>query len=382
MHIHHWGLAILATTMSSSALAATGSSSPSPIATARFAGAPLDSGAVTRILAAAGETDPLLSWHACEAEAAAATLLPVDGCVAFTVGRGIRYRTYALSDVPCPTSATAGACYGGYLVSLASTTDLHIRAGRGAIHIEQLSGLRFTRAVPLWTGTAYVAPSIDDFFATMTLDIRGTSFVYENVVTNGAGDVVTGELRSFDAAAGSLACADIGLMAGAFIELLGTNLATSVAVSMVTGGALLGGTIAGVGTGVSLGTLSPAAVGAGVSVFGGTVGLATMIRTMVIDQAKAVAKLVDPMVREGCEFLEAAAQFEPDPIDLLLDPAATQGSGGGFEGTAAVCSGSLHAEQTTSDGALIDISCERAWGDGHCKWFCVEFCVSGCSEPE
>ncbi|MBL8622755.1 MAG: hypothetical protein JNK64_15675 [Myxococcales bacterium] len=284
--------------------------------------------------------------------------------MAFTVGRGIRYRTYALSDVPCPTSATAGACYGGYLISLASITDLHVRAGGGAIHIEQLSGLRFTRAVPLWTGTAYVAPSIDDFFATMTLDIRGTSFVYESVVTNGAGDVVTGELLSIDAAAGSLTCADIGSWAGAFIELYGMNTANSAAISMMTGGALLW------------------TVGAGGAVFAGTVGVTTLIRTMIIDAANAVAKLADPTVREGCEFLEAAAQFEPDPIDLLLDPVTTQGSGGGFEGTASVCSGSLHAEQTTSDGALIDISCERGWGDGQCKWFCVEFCVSGCSEPE
>ena len=360
----------------SAAAAAPATTAPSPASPSpSFDGAPLGRATVTAIHAAAGELAPLVAWSACRDEAGA-----VDQCLILTVSSGWYARSYVLTDLRCPAGAGAGACYGGYVVGLATSTRTRATASSGGVDVEQTTGVRFGRTIALWPASALSMPTTDDFTAVGRTSFVGGSKRYTWTLTDRTGaEIATDGLSVY--AASSLTCADIGEGAGHFASWIGVRGANGVGAGIAAAGIFTGLEVSGLGTVATAGVASLPAGGVGLALAGLGISAGSSARSALMDEVEPNAKLIETAVREGCEWLEAVDEFQPEEIDLQGDPYGQQAGGATVDSSdldAVKCDGAWEGGVCYEDGTETYAQCEQDWVAGECKWFCVETCLSGC----
>lgn len=377
--MQHTIILVTSVLLTGAAMAAPSTTTPSPSPSEpppTFDGAPLGPSTVAAIHAAAGEVAPLVAWSACREDGS-----PLDHCLTLTVSAGSNIRSYVLTDLRCPLSATATACYGGYVVGVATATRMRAVVSGGAIDVEQTTGMRFGVTVLLWPATTYAMPATDDFTMVGNAHFSGGSKRFAWTLKDRAGTELASDGLSVDAAS-SLTCEEVGKGARDVATWVGGIAADGVGSGIAAGGILTGIDAAGIGTVSSAGLAALPSIGVGLTIaaFGLTAGNAA--RTVVLDEVERRANLIEFAAREGCEWMEAVDDFQPQDIDLEGDPRGHQDAGGGAGESCDVdtvkCDGRWEGGVCYDDGTETYAECEQHWAGGECTWFCVETCLSGC----
>lgn len=358
------------------AAAAPATTGPSPTSPApTFDGAPLARATVTAIHAAAGEVAPLVAWSSCRDALGA-----IDHCLSLTVSAGLYARSYVLTDLRCPTGAAAGVCYGGYVVGVATSTRVRATGSAATIDVEQVTGVRFGRTVALWPTTTHSMPTTDDFTAVARTSFNGGSKQYTWTLSDRDGAEIAADGLSVDAAS-RLTCDDMGKGAGQIARWLGARGAGGAGSAVAAVGIFMGIDVSGLGTVATAGAASLPAAGIGLTIAGLGISAGGAVRSALMDEVEPMAQITETVVREGCEWMEAVDEFQPEQIDLQGDAREQEAGGATAESSdldAVKCDGAWEGGVCYEDGTETYAECEQDWVAGECKWFCVETCLSGC----
>lgn len=299
-------------------------------------------------------SDQLVGFSRCKVDGRAL----IDHCLSLSVGDAHTRTQYTLIDTPCPTDTPASACYAGYVIAGRATSTTTYASLQGqlsaATHTDVQIGLRYERTIG--KATKVISYRLGDVVA-MTMDREtivdsGSSTFHQTIVL---GDEVLVDDGWESYASGGLSCADLAGMLATFDEFGISAGSAMIGLSVATVGVVAGLAIGIVGSGGTLGTGAGPAIAAGAAVAASGIALGTLIALTGREVGRDFAKMEEPMMRELCEYLARAYNFNPEDLDLddILDT-ATSGDGGGCpSGTMAA----VKSWSVTEDGA--DYTCSQ-----------------------
>lgn len=354
---------------------------PSLYPAPRFDGWMLTSSTVASIAKREGDLALLMGWGRCEQSGGGF----MDGCVRFTIGTSRAYKSYVLSDEPCPVSSSA--CYGGYAISSlgdAIVTDLSSKDTYEAITISTTRVGVMTLPLSLPgeppSDPLYVLPAAPAYATTRHIAFSGSSAYTHITMADAAGDTFADSAVTVMMGSRSegISCSELGELAehvGHFGAAYGSAIVWLGIMEYTATLAIIGGAAA------AISTKSPtAAVGAAGTIMGGGYTVAERLAGDVANVVDAAAVATGDAVELACDLAVAVDAFNPEdfhgtPQTTEYEESGAKESGIPDANDSETCDESGESVWTAPDGSKCTQECEETVVDGACKVTCVTVCL-------